>query len=321
MVERLVGRHGELAWQDDRSLVFTTEYADVRRLARWILELDGKAGPGRARRARRARGQRARARGRRARGAGAGLRHARSRRPPSSREPAPRGESPVLPERFAVLQALLAQLLAACGDEPRGTIDAELLKHALQPQRRGPRRPPPAAQPRQLRRRLLRALRRAARGRTHDRRREGAVRRGVPPAGAPLAARGEGAAARARPGRPARRGRRPHHARRRAREGRGGVRRLRDARGAVPRRPRSARTCCRCSTTRSASGALVRLEYLSREGDSVTERLVEPHSLQRRARRVVLRHVRPAARRRAHVPRRPHPQRAARSTSASRAAS
>ena len=64
-------------------------------------------------------------------------------------------------------------------------------------------------------------------GRTHDPRREGAVRRRVPPPGAALAARGQGAAARARPGRPAGGRRRRHDARRRAREGRVGVRALR----------------------------------------------------------------------------------------------
>jgi proteasome accessory factor C len=127
MVERLVGRHGELAWQDDRSLVFTTEYSDVRRLARWILELDGKAAPvepeelvdlvaGGLERVRSAH-------------EGSAPGYATQVAPPTEQpESAPRGESPVLPERFAVLQALLAQLLAACGDEPRGTIDAELLK-------------------------------------------------------------------------------------------------------------------------------------------------------------------------------------------------
>ena len=50
--------------------------------------------------------------------------------PPSGAEPEPapspaaRGESPVAPERFAVLQALLAHVLASVGDEQRAVIQA-----------------------------------------------------------------------------------------------------------------------------------------------------------------------------------------------------
>jgi proteasome accessory factor C len=39
-----------------------------------------------------------------------------------------RRSSPVAPERFAVLQAMLADLLESCGDEPRGEISASNLK-------------------------------------------------------------------------------------------------------------------------------------------------------------------------------------------------
>ena len=129
------------------------------------------------------------------------------------RAPAPeRGESPVTPERFAVLQAMLADVLAACGERKDAIIDAAELAARFKLDRRGARGSPAAAQPRQLRRRLLRGLRRARRGRPHDPRREGAVRRRVPPPGAALPARGQGAAAGARPRRPAR-GRRRRHRR------------------------------------------------------------------------------------------------------------
>ena len=47
--------------------------------------------------------------------------------PPLDRQP-----GPVAPERFAVLQALLAYLLAACGDEPRATIPAGEIRERFQ---------------------------------------------------------------------------------------------------------------------------------------------------------------------------------------------
>ncbi len=68
----------------------------------------------------------ARARGPRGRGAGAGPRGARAAPPPRRTE---RPAGPVAPERFAILQALLAYLLAACGDEKEAEIPAaELLE-------------------------------------------------------------------------------------------------------------------------------------------------------------------------------------------------
>ena len=103
--------------------VFVTEYASLPLLARWILRQDGRAVPlapagaapargrGRARRARR------RTRARR-----------RSRRAEAPRvdaeAPSERPAGPVAPERFGVLQSLLAYLLAACGDEREAVIPA-----------------------------------------------------------------------------------------------------------------------------------------------------------------------------------------------------
>jgi predicted DNA-binding transcriptional regulator YafY len=102
--------------------VFTTEYADLRQLAGWILRQNGRARPldppelmAEVENA---------------------LRRAveshegeppKPERPRPRRQPAPAPErpaSPVPPERFAVLQALLAHLLAACGDEKRTVIPA-----------------------------------------------------------------------------------------------------------------------------------------------------------------------------------------------------
>ena len=201
-----------------------------------------------------------------------------------ARRPRPRRPSaasrPVAPERFAVLQAMLADLLAACGERKDAMIDAAELAGALRAHRRGARGAPPAAQPRQLRRRLLRRLRRAGR-RRHDPRREGAVRRRVPPPGAALAARGQGAAAGARPGRPAGRGRRRHHARRRARA----RSRRRSAATPCARRRRRSRAARRGRALCAVGGRaqprrLVEIEYLARSRPTTVEqRVVEPHYL------------------------------------------
>ena len=72
---------------------------------------------------------------------------------------------PVAPERFGVLQALLAHLLAACGDDREPELDADELAARFSDPTRGAAGPPLAAQPRQLRRRLLHGLRRGRRGR------------------------------------------------------------------------------------------------------------------------------------------------------------
>ena len=118
------GRHGELS-ADGSEL--TTRYSNLRALARWIVELNGKALPLEPAEL--------------VDEVTAGLERvvdahegpppllATQVGPPIERPATTeQAEAPVLPERFAVLQALLAQLLAACGDQPRGTIGAGLVK-------------------------------------------------------------------------------------------------------------------------------------------------------------------------------------------------
>ena len=58
---------------------------------------------------------------------GAAPDHARERRPERRVAPERQPAGPVAPERFGVLQALLAHLLAACGDERRTVLDADEL--------------------------------------------------------------------------------------------------------------------------------------------------------------------------------------------------
>jgi proteasome accessory factor BC len=102
--------------------VFETEYASLPLLARWILRQDGRAFPIEPPELRRLVVEGARA-----------ARHAHEGAPsiPAAEEPifetegvAERLTGPVAPERFGVLQALLAHLLAACGEEREATISA-----------------------------------------------------------------------------------------------------------------------------------------------------------------------------------------------------
>jgi proteasome accessory factor BC len=116
-VERAYGGAGEL----DEG-VFVTEYSSVPQLASWILRQDGRAIPLEPDELRR---EVARA-----------LRDVRARHetgPPQLAAAAPpprqdglgeRPAGPVVPERFAVLQALLAYLLAACGEGNDAVIPA-----------------------------------------------------------------------------------------------------------------------------------------------------------------------------------------------------
>jgi predicted DNA-binding transcriptional regulator YafY len=125
---------GDAAWWVERTLgsagrmedgVFVTEYADLSRLAAWVLRLDGRASPLEPDRLRRLVGE--------------GLRRIREAHegapPPLAAEAAAapaadgqeRGGGPVAPERFAVLQALLAHLLAACGEGRDAELDAQEL--------------------------------------------------------------------------------------------------------------------------------------------------------------------------------------------------
>jgi predicted DNA-binding transcriptional regulator YafY len=108
--------------------VFVTDYASLSQLASWVLRQNGRAVPLEPPELRRE--------------VTAALRRVRDRHRGSPRTPAPEATSaaasgggeerpagPVAPERFAVLQALLAYLLAACGDEPEAVIPVrELLE-------------------------------------------------------------------------------------------------------------------------------------------------------------------------------------------------
>jgi proteasome accessory factor BC len=116
-VERAYGNAGQL--EDG---VFVTEYSTPSQLASWILRQDGRAIPIEPDELRREVSQ--------------ALRTVRERHvsaPPKLAAEAPptridtvgeRPAGPVVPERFAVLQALLAYLLAACGEERDAVIAA-----------------------------------------------------------------------------------------------------------------------------------------------------------------------------------------------------
>jgi predicted DNA-binding transcriptional regulator YafY len=119
-VQRVYGDYGSL-----QKGVFVTEYADLARLAGWILRQDGRAEPLEPAELR---DEVARA-----------LERIAERHTGAAPEPAPvadreaadgapeRPGGPVAPERFAVLQALLAYLLAACGEEKRAVVEAREL--------------------------------------------------------------------------------------------------------------------------------------------------------------------------------------------------
>ncbi len=118
-VERVYGRAGRL--EDG---VFVTEYASLEALARWILRQDGRAVPQSPPELRRL--------------VKASLQRVRERHegdlPKLAREVArkehdrvERPGSPVAPERFGVLQALLAYLLDRCGENTSAEIPADEL--------------------------------------------------------------------------------------------------------------------------------------------------------------------------------------------------
>jgi proteasome accessory factor BC len=121
---------GDTAWWVERTLkrsgriddgVFVTPYANLEHLAAWVLRLDGRAVPLEPDELRRE--------------VAASLRKVRERHegaPPKVAVAAPdedepladRPAGPVAPERFGLLQALLAYLLAACGEEAQAVIPA-----------------------------------------------------------------------------------------------------------------------------------------------------------------------------------------------------
>jgi proteasome accessory factor BC len=120
-VERVYGRAGRL----DNG-VFVTDYASLPALAGWILRQDGRAVPQAPPELRRI-----------IKAALLRVRERHEGEPPKlarelarqELEPPERPGSPVAPERFGVLQALLAYLLDACGEERQAEIPAaELLE-------------------------------------------------------------------------------------------------------------------------------------------------------------------------------------------------
>ena len=125
--------NGDTAWWVHRTLseagtltegVFETEYAAIEPLAGWVLRQNGRAVPLEPDELRSACAEGLRR-----------VREAHEAEPPKlAREkavaridPAERPAPPVAPERFAVLQALLAYLLAACGEGRDAELDADEL--------------------------------------------------------------------------------------------------------------------------------------------------------------------------------------------------
>jgi predicted DNA-binding transcriptional regulator YafY len=115
-VERVYGRAGHL--EDG---VFVTDYASLEALARWILRQDGRAVPQSPPDLRRT-----------VKTALQSVRAQHEEEPPKLAREVPREEldlperpgSPVAPERFGLLQALLAYLLDACGEDREAEIPA-----------------------------------------------------------------------------------------------------------------------------------------------------------------------------------------------------
>ncbi len=116
-VERAFGRSGHL--EDG---VFVTGYASLPMLASWVLRQDGRAMPLAPPDLRREVADSLRRV--RARHEGPPTQPAREVAPPEAEPIAERSAGPVTPERFGLLQALLAFLLAACGDEKEAVIPA-----------------------------------------------------------------------------------------------------------------------------------------------------------------------------------------------------
>ena len=119
-VERTFGDAGRL--EDD---VFVTEYSNLEQLASWILRQDGRAVPLEPDDLRRVVKESLSLVAERH--AGAWPKLARETEPSRSEVTSERPAGPVVPERFAVLQSLLAYLLAACGEGRDGVIPAHEL--------------------------------------------------------------------------------------------------------------------------------------------------------------------------------------------------
>jgi proteasome accessory factor C len=117
----------ERAYAGDRNRVegdvFITEYASSHLLARWILRQDGRAVPLEPSELRRLVVEGARAA--RTTHEGAPFTPAAEVAAAEVDGAADRAAGPVAPERFGVLQSLLAYLLTACGDDREGTIPTQ----------------------------------------------------------------------------------------------------------------------------------------------------------------------------------------------------
>lgn len=124
---------GDTAWWVERTHrrsgrvedgVFVTPYASLEHLAAWVLRLDGRAVPVEPDALRREVAVSLR----RVRERHEGLPPKVGRAMPDVEEPVlERPAGPVAPERFGLLQALLAYLLAACGEESEAVISASEL--------------------------------------------------------------------------------------------------------------------------------------------------------------------------------------------------
>ncbi len=125
---------GDTAWWVHRTLadagtvddgVFETSYSTLGPLVSWILRQNGRAIPLDPPELRDEVADALRAL--RDRHTGAPTEPARERRVEARQAVERQPAGPVAPERFGVLQALLAHLLAACGDEKRAMLDADEL--------------------------------------------------------------------------------------------------------------------------------------------------------------------------------------------------
>ena len=125
---------GDTAWWVHRTLsdagvledgVFETPYTRIEPLAGWVLRQNGRAVPLAPKELRTAVAEGLR----RLREAhtGDGPAPARERRIDHAADKADRPVGPVAPERFGVLQALLAQILSACGEGREAVLDADEL--------------------------------------------------------------------------------------------------------------------------------------------------------------------------------------------------
>ena len=119
LVNRLYGAQGEFDEHDDGTATLTTEYSSLEALSQAVLGMDGRMQPiepdelvTQVREVSTAWSRCTTAR--------PASRPSRPRRPAATSSPAAGAtQGPVAPERFALLQALLAFLLERCGDQPR----------------------------------------------------------------------------------------------------------------------------------------------------------------------------------------------------------